>query len=846
MEKSELTAYENRCIQEEPAYCTAACPLHVDVKSFMAHMAARDMDKAFNILEKTLPLPDVLARVCDRPCEPSCIRNTLDEPLAVGDLERACAGSRTRRKKRFSLPPRDKKIGIWGSGLSSLTAAWDLALKGYGVSVFDANAAHGGFLDRIDRKTLPLPVLEREIGLLKSFGVEFHLHAGFDDLFDPAGIPLFHAVFLGFDTPSDTCGVIAYDGNGQPKADPFSLETGLPLVFAGGFSLQGETVTPVDYPVAFAAQGRKAAVSMDRALSRVSMTAGREKEGPFATRLSTDIRSLSAQARVAAPETGYDAETAAAEARRCIQCDCSRCIRACAYIESFKGFPGRYAREIYNNNAIVMGERKANRLINSCTLCGLCETVCPNDFSMADLCLGARQHMVRAGKMPVPAHEFALQEMAFAAGDGCFLARHEPGADRSDRIFFPGCQLQGSAPGQAARVYAFLRRCLPGRTGLVTGCCGAPAWWAGQEELFRDNLTRLTAFWEASGKPRIITACTACTRMLEQGIRDIRTTSLYQILWEVREQLPEPDRDARQAPGQVSIIDPCTARDDRMVQQAVRNLAASAGLALEELPASGQHADCCGFGGLVFNANPPLAKEIARRRAGQSTGNCLAYCAMCRDRLANRGKSAAHLLDLYWPETDSPWQRDDPGFSGRRKNLAASTGLLRGLWGDTAPEPLQDLPGLILSARVSRVLEEQFILTSDIQKVLARFETHGITFSNPQKASLVTGFRPLNVWFWVEFRETPDGFQVLDAWCHRMDIQADTTFIPGIPDPKPTEELRCKPCGRPLEFYKNHLEYLGNRFDVALPQCRSCGAVFIPRELARGKMTEVEQILEDK
>ncbi len=54
----------------------------------------------------------------------------------------------------------------------------------------------------------------------------------------------------------------------------------------------------------------------------------------------------------------------------------------------------KYAREIYNNESIVMGTRQANKLINSCSLCGLCQTVCPEDFAMQDLCLQARRSMV--------------------------------------------------------------------------------------------------------------------------------------------------------------------------------------------------------------------------------------------------------------------------------------------------------------------------------------------------------------------------------------------------------------------------------------------------------------------
>lgn len=144
MEKQHLTRFERQCIQEEPPLCTAACPFHVNVKAFLEKMADAAYDPAFKILEKALPLPEVLARICDHPCENACIRRPVDEAIAIGDLERQCVRNRSRQKKYFPAPPKDLTVGIWGSGPSSLAAAWDLSLKGYRVSVFFPAVNRGG------------------------------------------------------------------------------------------------------------------------------------------------------------------------------------------------------------------------------------------------------------------------------------------------------------------------------------------------------------------------------------------------------------------------------------------------------------------------------------------------------------------------------------------------------------------------------------------------------------------------------------------------------------------------------------------------------------------------------
>jgi hypothetical protein len=56
----------------------------------------------------------------------------------------------------------------------------------------------------------------------------------------------------------------------------------------------------------------------------------------------------------------------------------------------------------------------------------------------------------------------------------------------------------------------------------------------------------------------------------------------------------------------------------------------------------------------------------------------------------------------------------------------------------------------------------------------------------------------------------------------------------------------CTKCGRPLEFCKVQVAYLGNAFFIDLPKCPVCGTVMVTEETAMGKLAEAEQILEDK
>lgn len=64
--------------------------------------------------------------------------------------------------------------------------------------------------------------------------------------------------------------------------------------------------------------------------------------------------------------------------------------------------------------------------------------------------------------------------------------------------------------------------------------------------------------------------------------------------------------------------------------------------------------------------------------------------------------------------------------------------------------------------------------------------------------------------------------------------------------PSDLDTWECADCGTPLVIGKVMISYLGSAFPVNLLICPSCGLVFIPEELAMGKMLEVEKSLEDK
>ncbi|MFH1125399.1 MAG: FAD-dependent oxidoreductase, partial [Pseudomonadota bacterium] len=118
------------------------------------------------------PLPSVCGRICKHPCESVCKRQDLDEPIAIAALKRFVT-DRVSSKPHSWPVTKNQKVAIVGSGPAGLSAAWDLAKKGYPVTVFESLPVPGGMLAvGAPGYRLPKEILQRDIDYLKASGIE--------------------------------------------------------------------------------------------------------------------------------------------------------------------------------------------------------------------------------------------------------------------------------------------------------------------------------------------------------------------------------------------------------------------------------------------------------------------------------------------------------------------------------------------------------------------------------------------------------------------------------------------------------------------------------------------------
>ena len=166
----------NRCLGCKNPKCVEGCPVNVRIPEFIKKVQAGDFKAAYEIITSTNALPALSGRVCpqESQCECKCVRGIKGEPVAIGRLERFVADWYRENVNAMpeKTPSNGKKVAVVGSGPAGMTAASDLAKKGYAVTMFEALHTAGGVLVYgIPEFRLPKAIVANEVKKLEAQGV---------------------------------------------------------------------------------------------------------------------------------------------------------------------------------------------------------------------------------------------------------------------------------------------------------------------------------------------------------------------------------------------------------------------------------------------------------------------------------------------------------------------------------------------------------------------------------------------------------------------------------------------------------------------------------------------------
>lgn len=165
--------------------CAGHCPSGTEIRELLVTIAqaeayGRTSEQAFEMVWQRLvernPFPAICGRVCPHPCEASCNRQDKDGSVAINALERFIGDFGIAKNLKLSKQngdQRSEKVAVVGAGPAGLSCAYQLARRGYAVTIFEAFPQAGGMLRYgIPKYRLPREVLDAEITRILDLGVE--------------------------------------------------------------------------------------------------------------------------------------------------------------------------------------------------------------------------------------------------------------------------------------------------------------------------------------------------------------------------------------------------------------------------------------------------------------------------------------------------------------------------------------------------------------------------------------------------------------------------------------------------------------------------------------------------
>src|SRR5512138_1660503 len=180
--------------------CQMGCPVATDAGRYVQLVAQGRYEEGYLVARAPNPLASVCGRVCAAPCEDACRRGSIDAPITIRALKRNLterygvesirpdtqdrlraelvaegnryAGHLPTTPARPRTRDGGRKVAVVGAGPAGLSAAHDLALLGYAVTVFEAAEEPGGMMRfGIPEYRLPRTLIRAEIDKILALGV---------------------------------------------------------------------------------------------------------------------------------------------------------------------------------------------------------------------------------------------------------------------------------------------------------------------------------------------------------------------------------------------------------------------------------------------------------------------------------------------------------------------------------------------------------------------------------------------------------------------------------------------------------------------------------------------------
>ncbi len=306
----------------------------------------------------------------------------------------------------------------------------------------------------------------------------------------------------------------------------------------------------------------------------------------------------------------------------CIKCN--KCVKECEFLKK------------YGNPIEVQDKLEKDILISyECSLCGVCEVICPNNVKFVDFILSKRILAVKQGIAPLKSHKKIL---TFEKNASSNLLKIYKIPKNAKKIFFPGCAFSGNSPKFVIEVYKKLKKILNEPVGIVVDCCFKISHDIGLKDKFLEKTEEKIKFFKEKGIDEIITVCASCTDIFRKYLPfKVSTIFNYFNNEKIKKEIEK-----------VNVHDPCALRNDESTHKIIREILKNSNIKVVKMPHEKETTFCCGEGGAAGFIDKIYAKSWKKKRLKEAKYPIIVYCYGCKYFLSNKTLKTYHILDLIF------------------------------------------------------------------------------------------------------------------------------------------------------------------------------------------------------
>ena len=321
-------------------------------------------------------------------------------------------------------------------------------------------------------------------------------------------------------------------------------------------------------------------------------------------------------------------------------------------MEQYSG-RGRTTIALGLSEGIIQHSRPLTDVIYTCLSCGACKEICPEKIDVCGITRNLREEVFQRKLQPPKIRELQL---ALVKRHNLFNEEkpRSTWADefdlpqKAETLYFAGCSDSYTYPQTAKACVRILQKA--GKNIAYLGekewCCGAPAFWSGNNKLFEQIVRHNLAAIDSSGAKEVIVGCAVCYNMIKTNYPKFAKVPFK--ISHISQFIAESIRE-----GQIKFVkpfnrkltyhDPChLGREEKIYEEPRTIIKQIPGVKFVEMERNRQAAWCCGEGVVVNALFPNLTRKIsaerieeARRAGAEAIVTCCPGCA------ATLNKSAA-------------------------------------------------------------------------------------------------------------------------------------------------------------------------------------------------------------